>query len=94
MPRVLNPIHSFHLNSLLFIPGGAKAGSDGFNVVTASASSRKTFLENVIKFLRKWDFDGVDIDWEFPEDTHSLAQLCKVRRGEHRDGRRGGERDE
>ena len=34
--------------------------------MASSASSRKTFVHSVIEFLKKYEFDGLDIDWEYP----------------------------
>lgn len=29
-------------------------------------SARKRFVNNVIQFIDKYDFDGLDLDWEYP----------------------------
>ena len=29
-------------------------------------ASRKKFTEEVIKFIEKYDFDGLDLHWEYP----------------------------
>ncbi|VDK41456.1 unnamed protein product [Gongylonema pulchrum] len=34
--------------------------------VAQSASKRKHFVEFAIAFLRKHNFDGIDLDWEYP----------------------------
>ena len=41
-------------------------GSYAFNYVVASPESRWIFLQNAIDYLRKWKFDGIDLDWEYP----------------------------
>ncbi|KAI7827496.1 putative endochitinase, partial [Gamsiella multidivaricata] len=57
---------------------GGWTGSETFSTVVASASLRKTFINNALVFVRKntlgdnaatpdgWDMDGIDIDWEYP----------------------------
>ena len=41
-------------------------GSYAFNHIVASAESRWIFIQNAIDYLRKWNFDGLDLDWEYP----------------------------
>ncbi|OJI87443.1 hypothetical protein ASPTUDRAFT_137518, partial [Aspergillus tubingensis CBS 134.48] len=31
-------------------------------------ANRDTFLTNVVDFLEEWDLDGVDFDWEYPDE--------------------------
>ncbi|XP_072035504.1 chitinase-3-like protein 1 [Amphiura filiformis] len=56
------------LKTLLAV-GGWTHGSAGFTEVVASASSRKKFNDHAIGYLRKWKFDGLDLDWEYPGDN-------------------------
>ncbi|XP_072044875.1 chitinase-3-like protein 1 isoform X2 [Amphiura filiformis] len=56
------------LKTLLAV-GGWTHGSAGFTEVVASASSRKKFIDHAIGYLRKWKFDGLDLDWEYPGDN-------------------------
>jgi chitinase len=58
------------LNILVSFGG---AGQDQFfSPLTSSSSNRQTFVSNVIQWLRKYDLDGLDLDWEMP--TGSAAQ--------------------
>ncbi|MCL2567079.1 MAG: glycosyl hydrolase family 18 protein [Alphaproteobacteria bacterium] len=41
-------------------------GVDGFSQAAAAKQSREIFAKSAADFLEKYNFDGVDIDWEFP----------------------------
>ncbi|MGF1684996.1 glycoside hydrolase family 18 protein [Photobacterium minamisatsumaniensis] len=40
--------------------------SEPFHRLAATPESREVFVNSIVKFIKKWDFDGVDIDWEYP----------------------------
>lgn len=52
-----------HLKLILSI-GGWTAGN--FSEMAEKLSSRTTFITQVIAFIKANDFDGVDLDWEYP----------------------------
>ena len=40
--------------------------SGGFSDAALTEQSRQTFIESVMAFLKSYDLDGLDIDWEYP----------------------------
>lgn len=52
---------------LLIGVGGAKKNSQHFSAMAASPIARSNFVKNIIVFCQKYQLDGVDIDWEYPE---------------------------
>lgn len=46
---------------ILLAVGGWSAKSDGFNLATRSHQNRSRFINQTIKLLREWNFDGVDL---------------------------------
>ncbi|XP_043255023.1 chitinase-3-like protein 1 [Colletes gigas] len=46
--------------------GGWNEGSLKYSQVASDPATRARFVQNVVKFLKKYDFDGFDVDWEYP----------------------------
>ncbi|XP_058180078.1 class V chitinase CHIT5b-like [Rhododendron vialii] len=59
----------------LFSVGGGGVGPAIFSRMASSASSRKSFIDSSIEVARKYGFDGVDLDWESPQDAKDMENL-------------------
>ena len=53
-----------HLRLVASVGGWTR--SNHFSDMAASAAMRANFVGSVLAFLRHYDFDGIDIDWEYP----------------------------
>uniref|UniRef100_A0A4X2JY08 GH18 domain-containing protein n=1 Tax=Vombatus ursinus TaxID=29139 RepID=A0A4X2JY08_VOMUR len=60
------PVVNLNLKTLLAI-GGTKFGSKGFHPTVDSSESRSTIINSVIQLLRHNDFNGLNINWIYPE---------------------------
>jgi chitinase len=53
-----------------FVPilslGGWNSGSERYSEMAADPAKKKIFLDSVVPFLKKFGFDGLDFDWEYP----------------------------
>ena len=45
---------------------GGWTRSNRFSDMAASPTTRANFIASVVAFLRRHDFDGIDLDWEYP----------------------------
>ncbi|KAF7994541.1 hypothetical protein HCN44_004013 [Aphidius gifuensis] len=54
------------LKVLLALGGWNDSAGDKYSRLVNSASSRKKFIDHAIKFINKYGFDGIDLDWEYP----------------------------
>ena len=53
-----------HLKTIISVGGWSK--SSEFSTVARTPKARKQFAISCIEFLRHYDFDGLDVDWEHP----------------------------
>ena len=53
---------------------------DGFKTWTATAEKREKLAQEFLNTCEKYHFDGVDIDWEFPESTIEVANYVDFMR--------------
>ena len=49
-----------------FISIGGWTWSTYFSDIALTQQSRETFAESCVEFIQEYEFDGVDIDWEYP----------------------------
>ncbi len=56
-----------HLKLLISLGGGSSTG--GFRTGAASAAGRHRFAQSCVGLMKEIDFDGIDVDWEFPANT-------------------------
>ncbi len=86
-PGLVELAHRQGVKVLLSI--GGWEDSSNFPEVTASEMKRQQFAHSCINKIREYDFDGIDIDWEYPgyaehkgtaEDKDNLTFLLQVTR--------------
>ncbi|WP_082420557.1 glycosyl hydrolase family 18 protein [Paenibacillus sp. A3] len=53
-----------HLKTLISV--GGWSWSNRFSDVAADPATRSNFAKSAVDFIRKYQFDGVDLDWEYP----------------------------
>jgi chitinase len=80
--------HSFVIDSSIefitcathILLGGWSFGTQKFKVMSATRYARQTFIYSAIPFLRDRQFDGLDVDWEYPkgnDDKKNFVLLLK-----------------
>jgi chitinase len=55
-----------HPNLKVMVACGGWTGSKGFSDMAMTDEGRKKFVESALKFIKEYDIDGLDIDWEYP----------------------------
>ena len=69
----------------LIAVGGWNAKSTEFTKMVSSMTSIRKFVQSSLTFIRRYGFDGLDLDWEYPgqrggkpSDKRNLVKLVKV----------------
>lgn len=66
----------------IYISFGGWERSSGFAPMAAKSETRRQFTQNVLNFALAHHLDGVDIDWEFPENDvqhkNNIALLTEM----------------
>ena len=50
----------------LIFENAAGPYQQAFSNMAGTAANRKTFINNMMKFMDTYGFDGMDLDWEYP----------------------------
>lgn len=69
LPQFVEEAHKHGVKALIAI--GGWSGSEFFSTNMRSAENRKAFVKTVTDFAKKYDLDGLNFDWQYPDDTES-----------------------
>ena len=53
-------------NLRVLISVGGYGTSQQFHQMASSSENRAVFIDDAVRFLKYYGFDGIDVDWEFP----------------------------
>ncbi|UXI16054.1 hypothetical protein NH340_JMT01997 [Sarcoptes scabiei] len=65
---------------VLLAVGGWSFGTERFKTMSSTRYNRQVFIFSALEYLRRRNFDGLDLDWEFPkgsDDKKNFADLVK-----------------
>ncbi|XP_047335119.1 class V chitinase-like [Impatiens glandulifera] len=55
--------------------GGPKADVSAFVAMASNGDARKKFIDSSIKLARDYEFDGLDLDWEYPASEMEMTNF-------------------
>ncbi|XP_071696430.1 class V chitinase CHIT5-like [Rutidosis leptorrhynchoides] len=55
--------------------GGNSTVSNLFSTMASQPASRATFINSTVNIARQFMFDGIDVDWEFPQNQNDMNNL-------------------
>lgn len=63
---------------LIIALGGAVHANERFDQMIANPATLETFARNTVRKIREWNMDGIDVDWEFPENKEEHVIFLRV----------------
>ena len=77
LKRLVKHAHGGNVQVFISIGGwsvGDGGGEDGrFHRLAERAEGRRAFVQSTLNLVRKYNLDGVDLDWEYPDEDHRSA---------------------
>ena len=91
--RVLNNLKKVNPDLQILASAGGWSWSDKFSDAAFSEESRAKFASSCVRLVQKYQLDGIDLDWEYPnqvgagntfrpEDVHNFTLMLKAAREE------------
>ena len=92
VPQVVTKAKTNNAKVFVSINDGSGDGTSNFTAMASSAAGRNNFIKDVMNKVRQYNFDGVDIDWEFPRadngtDVTFTALIKELSDSLHRDAK-------
>ncbi len=71
--------HAAGVRVLLSVGGWNDGHDEAFNALAADPTARAAFATAIDGYMDQYQLDGVDIDWEFPEENVAASFLAMIR---------------
>jgi chitinase len=65
-PALVTATHAAGATIVLVVGDDQASTAQAFSTIVASASLRRTLVANLLRIVRENGYDGVDVDWEYP----------------------------
>ena len=86
--RKVTDYKRYGIKVTIAIGGWNDSEGDKYSRLVNSPAARKKFIDHVLQFIEKYNFDGPDLDWEYPscwqvlnqyQCTHISVPICFFR---------------
>jgi chitinase len=66
------------VTNILSVGGWNNSEEGQFEAATATDAGIETLANSIVSYMMTWGFDGVDIDWEYPDTDAEKTQFTKL----------------
>jgi len=71
LQSLVSAAHSNNVKVFVSVGGWNNGDDSAFESFASSSAGRTTFTNNVINLVNQYGLDGIDIDWEYPDNGNS-----------------------
>ncbi|MGS2739240.1 glycosyl hydrolase family 18 protein [Sinomicrobium sp. M5D2P17] len=91
LQQIVSSAHTNGVKVMIAVGGWTDLNNPGFETLSANATSRQNFADNLLNLVNQYNLDGVDIDWEYPregnEPQNYAAMMQKLGEVMHSNGK-------
>ena len=91
LQNLVSRAHAAGVKVLIAVGGWNNGDDSGFESLAGNSSYRSAFVTNMLNFVNQYGLDGVDIDWEYPDQGASannfLALMTQLSTALHGQGK-------
>ena len=70
--------HAANVKVMISVGGWNDGDDSGFEGLASTSAKRTTFTNNIINLVNQYNLDGVDIDWEYPDNGTSSSNYSAL----------------
>jgi chitinase len=74
----VNKVHAANKKFILMMGGGDQEQSGSFSAMAASPAARAEFIRGLTVWFDQYGYDGINIDWEYPQTAADKANLTSL----------------
>ena len=78
LTAMVQKAHAAGTKALISVGGGGANHDTTYAPMAHNATARSAFVSNMVTFVNNYGLDGVDIDWEFPDDATNTADYAAL----------------
>jgi len=82
LTSLVTKAHAAGVKVNISVGGAGVTQTQAFSDISSSPTLQATFINNIVNFVKQYDLDGVDLDWEFPstgEESKLESMLFDLR---------------
>jgi chitinase len=78
LSSLVSDAHASNVKVLIAVGGWNDGDDSAFETLAANSTSRDNLVNNLVNLVNQYGLDGVDIDWEYPNDGSSATNFSTL----------------